>query len=1427
MAGGVHFQTFGHGDVGKPLRAPAHPVPGVPRAPGRGPTQKGCPRMRLANILSLATAALLSVFLLSPAAAATGPVAKVLRQGPDGFSLRIEIPEVQQEIVDLPEGGSYLRVTLPGFGQGGTEDAGLPDLPRRGFPFGLPEDATAVLRFRVIDSQTFSGLAPIPVPTRRFVPGDPFPQEDDRYIPSPGAYASSALAPAEIAALGPTAGWRHQRVQSILVSPVQAAPATGEYRVARVIEVDVEFVRDSRAAKGIALVPAGPDAPGWDELIDGVLVNGSSAQSFRMRAAPATVASTITPGQSYVRVRFGSTGLARLSYAQIAAGGFPAAVPVAQVRVEERGYDKTKADPFTVVNLPRIVEDTNSNGVFDAGDFVVFYGFNYRDRYDNDLFYDERYSYFHTYWLTASAEGGRDYAEVDGYPAGDGYTLVTSFPQSDHYEEDLYYINNPPDNGGDFSPSGRPSTGSVPARPTSTPGSTPTTSTRKEPSASARSGRGSSRPRLRDHLVSLKINSCQLLTDGSFFSQDDFDYRSGSRPSAGCLSLGSNTVYITGRTSVITTSTGAGFDWFDLTYDRLFKARGNQLVFNSGDRTGLLEFAVTGFTSPDVVVVEITNPAAPVRMRAQVAEEGGTYTAKIRVSVGGTRRKFAAFVPASLNGLPATTRVLGADLGAQTIAAGLPRDLLAEGNGSDYILITHPLFKDAWGALVAHREAQGHRVFVCDVLEIYDQFAGGDKTPWAIQRFLAQAFRTWNPAPTYVLLGGDASEDYRATSVDENNRPTSDPDFVPTMMHFASVPGPEGKELAGTDNWFVAALRPTDKPLDVYPEMHIGRLPVGSVEEVNTVVDKIIAYEDWKPEDTWRNRAFIMADDQYSTSIYPGQNYCFKPDEVKFLNTSQAVLDSIRVLGRLPNFDCAVLSLAAYLDTVATLNRHPGSPSDCPLLAGLNAATSYTRSKVTPLMLQELSQGALTWEYHGHANKNQMATEALFQHYPKLTTRDFDKINNVGKPFIFFGYACHLNEFEHAKEKTFGDGMGEVLVLAGNRRGAIASIASTGYEWLHITPDAQRYTTRALFWNLPRDPATGRPRRILGEAMTRAWAACALENGDGADWREMFRTYVTLGDPALRVDIAGPGFQVNVNGETVTDGTPLVAASFSDTLRIDAAVSDDVDVSTIRVLDGETELPAERLTIVKPGSLDDGAQSYQVAFATTLRLGSYDISVVARDWTGRETRFVLPVSLDIAALADGKRLERDCSSVVDLAATIRFEVDSPVPLGEENFQVAADDTAVTAILAPVDETRRQWTVEVNRVWGAGQHDIVLRIQDEAGGEVSFGRCFTVSSGDTQLLSTYFYPNPCEGRDGALYYTLNQSVKRARLNVYAVSGRRVRRDDLPTSVGQNAFVWDLRDEAGDRVANGVYLFLLDLEGYDGRKIRRLERVAVTR
>ena len=75
---------------------------------------------------------------------------------------------------------------------------------------------------------------------------------------------------------------------------------------------------------------------------------------------------------------------------------------------------------------------------------------------------------------------------------------------------------------------------------------------------------------------------------------------------------------------------------------------------------------------------------------------------------------------------------------------------------------------------------------------------------------------------------------------------------------------------------------------------------------------------------------------------------------------------------------------------------------------------------------------------------------------------------------------------------------------------------------------------------------------------------------------------------------------------------------------------------------------------------------------------------------------------------------------------------------------------------------------------------------------------------------------------------NRSAQSAQLTIYSVSGRRVRRVDVDARAGTNAYRWDLRDEAGDLVANGVYLFLLEITDFSGERITvPLERVALTR
>lgn len=156
----------------------------------------------------------------------------------------------------------------------------------------------------------------------------------------------------------------------------------------------------------------------------------------------------------------------------------------------------------------------------------------------------------------------------------------------------------------------------------------------------------------------------------------------------------------------------------------------------------------------------------------------------------------------------------------------------------DAIIITHPKFAEQSNRLAKHRSAQGWKVAVVSVLDIYKEFYAGEKSPFAIRKFLQFANQKWpKPAPAYLTLMGDASWDPR-----KNLSGSVNEDYVPSYGSPTS------------DFWYT--LLDGD---DYLNEMVVGRLPVNTVEEATAVVDKLIEY-DSLPASPWlKNFMFLSA----------------------------------------------------------------------------------------------------------------------------------------------------------------------------------------------------------------------------------------------------------------------------------------------------------------------------------------------------------------------------------------------------------------------------------------------------------------------------------------------------------------------------------------------------------------------------------------
>jgi len=81
-----------------------------------------------------------------------------------------------------------------------------------------------------------------------------------------------------------------------------------------------------------------------------------------------------------------------------------------------------------------------------------------------------------------------------------------------------------------------------------------------------------------------------------------------------------------------------------------------------------------------------------------------------------------------------------------------------------------------------------------------------------------------------------------------------------------------------------------------------------------------------------------------------------------------------------------------------------------------------------------------------------------------------------------------------------------------------------------------------------------------------------------------------------------------------------------------------------------------------------------------------------------------------------------------------------------------------------------------------------------------------------------YPNPFGTATNFIYTIDNEAaVWSVTINIYTVGGRLIRRLDGTTDINYNQVRWDGTDEQGDQVANGVYLYVIEVLGWEGESV----------
>jgi hypothetical protein len=128
--------------------------------------------------------------------------------------------------------------------------------------------------------------------------------------------------------------------------------------------------------------------------------------------------------------------------------------------------------------------------------------------------------------------------------------------------------------------------------------------------------------------------------------------------------------------------------------------------------------------------------------------------------------------------------------------------------------------------LLALREIEGLSTKAVAVEDIYSEFGHGEAAPRAIQDYLAYVYHHWSTMPRYVLLLGDATYDFK------DYLDTGVTNQVPPLVIKTRYLWTVSDQTLGAVNGE-----------DTLPDVAIGRLPAANVEELQRMVDKILAYE--------------------------------------------------------------------------------------------------------------------------------------------------------------------------------------------------------------------------------------------------------------------------------------------------------------------------------------------------------------------------------------------------------------------------------------------------------------------------------------------------------------------------------------------------------------------------------------------------------
>ncbi len=837
---------------------------------------------------------------------------------------------------------------------------------------------------------------------------------------------------------------------------------------------------------------------------------------------------------------------------------------------------------------------------------------------------------------------------------------------------------------------------------------------------------------------------------------------------------------------------GAWLDYLTINYTRSLSLSGGHLCFAGGASALKLDNA----SQQQTTLWDVTNPRS-----ISAIDFGNDGEAICWTSSYGPYREYAAWNSS-------------AKLPAPAFVANVSNQNLHGLETADMVIITPHIWKAPCERIANIHRNEGLKVNIVDVEQVYNEFGSGCPDIHALRRFLKMLYDRGNQEGgtplRYVLLMGRGTVDNRhVTALLQNSAPT-----IPFWVGGTLRQSLNDSEGFTTDD-FLAMLDDNTGNNKGWDNLSVavGRIPVSSLSQANSYVDKLEGYVNKPKNSPWKNQILVLADDD-DNAIHMSQSDIF---------TSQMATDPDQ----------------QYLDNKVYIDAYERSGGVYP----------EARSQ----MFRLLNEGTMMWVYIGHANNHSLTADGMVT---------FNDLNNMYLKHLPVMYAATCDFLRWDSSVTSG---GELLMHE-RYGGVIAAISATRPVFIY---DNGLFSA-AIARQMAAREADGRYGTI-GDIYRRAKNNILAQDKFGNYTEKVSNPnrlrYVLMGDPAMRLVMPDNIVRLDAIEDRSCGGNDLPNVQARQTARFYGSVTSP-DGKVLEDFNGSltaTIFDAEQSTTTK-GHGDKGTPyTFQhmggklFAGSTPIVDGRFELKVTIPAEIADNYR---PATINMYAQAADSSAHKDAigvshnfyiSGMADVAEpdTIPPSIDS-FYLNHPSFVDGGIVNVTPMVMASVSDNlainlsnsgighNMRLTVDTNRHFNdvasyytpapdgsaagtinypltqlsEGPHELTLRVWDVAGNQASKTIAFNVDPTNApKIFDVFSDANPATTQANFfLSHDRPDQMLNVTVHVYNLLGAPLWSKSV-TGVSDlflsTPVTWDLCDDSGKRVPRGIYLYKAEI------------------